>query len=184
MDRSITKAKSTNKNYREKLKQITTFIIDFDGVLSDGKVWVGLDGEQVRATNVKDGYAMHYALKKGYKIAIISGGLGESMRLRYRNFPNMEIFCGIGNKVETFNQYISKYQIDPEQIVYIGDDIPDYPVMLLCGIKACPADACQEIKSIADYISFQKGGEGCVREIIEQTLKAQQRWFENDASIW
>jgi len=171
-------------NYREKLKDITTFIFDFDGVLSDGRIWVLPDGEQIRSTGVKDGYALQYALRKGYRIAVISGGIGESMRLRYQRFEGMEIFLGVHDKIIVFNDYIAKHKISPDEIVYMGDDIPDYNLMKICGIKACPSDACEEIKNIADYISFQKGGDGCVRDIIEQTLKAQGRWMEEDACIW
>jgi len=171
-------------NYREKLKKITTFIFDFDGVLSDGKIWVLPDGEQMRATNVKDGYAMQYALRKGYRIVIISGGIGESMRLRYQTFQGIEIFLKVSDKVEVFNTYIQKHKISPEEVLYMGDDIPDYDLMKICGLKCCPADACTEIKEIAEYISFANGGYGAVRDVIEQTLRAQNRWMEADAGIW
>jgi 3-deoxy-D-manno-octulosonate 8-phosphate phosphatase (KDO 8-P phosphatase) len=172
------------QNYREKLKKLSTFIFDFDGVLSDGKIWVLPDGEQMRATNVKDGYAMQYALRKGYRIAIISGGIGESMRLRYQNFKGVEVFLNISDKVACFQEYIKKNKISPEKVLYMGDDIPDYELMKICGLKCCPADACTEIKEIADYISFANGGYGAVRDVIEQTLRAQNRWMEEDAGIW
>jgi 3-deoxy-D-manno-octulosonate 8-phosphate phosphatase (KDO 8-P phosphatase) len=172
------------QNYREKLKEINTFIFDFDGVLSDGRVYVMGDGEQVRATNTKDGYALHYALRKGYRVAIISGGYAESMRERYKKFTGMDIFLSVSNKVELFNQYIAEKGIKRHEVLYMGDDIPDYKSMLLSGVKCCPSDACEEIKSIADYISYQAGGCGAVRDVIEQTLKAQGRWFEEDACIW
>lgn len=172
------------KNYRERLKNITTFIFDFDGVLSDGKIWVLPDGEQVRATGVKDGYALQYALKKGYRVAIISGGIAESMRLRYKNFPGIEIYLSVHDKTKVFEEYMAKHGITEKEILMMGDDIPDYEIMRRCSIKTCPADASQEIKDIVDYISFQNGGQGAVRDVIEQTLKAQGRWFEADACIW
>ncbi|MDR1112738.1 MAG: HAD hydrolase family protein [Bacteroidales bacterium] len=172
------------QNYREKLGEITTFIFDFDGVLSDGKIYVMGDGEQVRATNTKDGYALQYALRKGYRVAIISGGSAESMKERYKNFSGMDIFLGVSNKVEVFNRYATAKGIKFNEVLYMGDDIPDYKLMLLAGVKCCPADACEEVKSIADYISYQVGGNGAVRDVIEQTLKAQGRWFEEDACIW
>lgn len=172
------------KNYRERLKNITTFIFDFDGVLSDGKIWVLPDGEQVRATGVKDGYALQYALKKGYRVAIISGGIADSMRLRYKNFPGIEIYLSVHDKTKVFEEYMAKHGITENEILMMGDDIPDYEIMRRCNIKTCPADASQEIKDIVDYISFQNGGQGAVRDVIEQTLKAQGRWFEADACIW
>jgi len=172
------------RNYREKLKKINTFIFDFDGVLSDGKVYVMGDGEQVRATNTKDGYALQYALRKGYRVAVISGGYAESMKERYKNFIGMDIFLKVSNKVDVFNQYMAEKGFDPNEVLYMGDDIPDYKLMLLVGVKCCPADACEEIKSVSDYISYQVGGSGAVRDVIEQTLKAQGRWFEEDACIW
>lgn len=171
-------------NYREKLHKITTFIFDFDGVLSDGKVYVLPDGDQIRATDVKDGYAMQYALRSGYRVAIISGGYSETMRLRYKNFPGMEIYLKVSDKVKVFQEYIQKHNIDTEEIMYMGDDIPDYELMKLVGIKCCPEDAAEEIKQIVDYISFKKGGSGCARDVIEQTLKAQGKWMGKDAHIW
>lgn len=171
-------------NYRDKLKNITTFIFDFDGVLSDGKIWVLPDGDQLRATGVKDGYALQYALRKGYRVAVISGGISESMRLRYKNFPGMEIYLQVHNKVKVYYEYLAKYNLSREEVMMMGDDIPDYEIMQLSGLKCCPADAAEEIKAIADYVSVKKGGDGAARDIIEQTLKAQDRWFEKDACIW
>lgn len=170
-----------NPNYREKLKEITTFIFDFDGVLSDGKIYVLSDGEQIRSTNVKDGYAMQYALKKGFRIAIISGGVSETIRLRYQRFAEMDIYIRVVNKVPVFQEFIKKYNLKESEVLYMGDDLPDYKLMKLVGLSCCPADACEEIKQIAEYISYQKGGEGCVRDIIEQTLKAQGKWAQEDA---
>lgn len=171
-------------NYRTKLKNITTFIFDFDGVLSDGKIWVLPDGDQVRATNVKDGYALQYALRKGYRVAIISGGYSETMRLRYKNFKGIEIYLSVHNKTDVFNEYLKSHQITEDEVLMMGDDIPDYEIMRRCGVKTCPADASQEIKELVDYISFQNGGNGAVRDVIEQTLRAQERWFEHDACVW
>lgn len=171
-------------NYRKRLKDITTFIFDFDGVLSDGKVYVLPDGDQIRATGVKDGYALHYALKKGYNVAIISGGYSESMRLRYQNFPGMDIFLQVSDKVKVYNEYLASKNVKPEEVLFMGDDIPDYKVMMMSGLKCCPADAAQEIKEIADYISFQNGGCGAARDVIEQVLKSQNKWFDADACIW
>lgn len=171
-------------NYKEKLHHIKAFVFDFDGVLSDGKVYTASNGEMVRATSTKDGYALQYALKKGYRIAIISGGFGEGMQQRFRGMPQMDIFLHVSNKIELFTKYLNDNNLKPENVLVMGDDIPDYQMMSMAGVKCCPADAAEEIKHIADYISFQSGGCGCVRDVIEQTLRLQGRWFENDACIW
>ncbi|MBR4788055.1 MAG: HAD hydrolase family protein [Bacteroidales bacterium] len=171
-------------DYKDKLHAINTFIFDFDGVLSDGKIYVQHDGEQVRATNVKDGYALQYALRKGYHVAVISGGYAESMRLRYKDFPGMEMFLKVRDKVEMFHQYLAQHQLQSENVLVMGDDIPDYKMMLLAGVKSCPADAAEEIKGIADYVSHRPGGNGAVRDIIEQVLKLHGKWFDEDACLW
>jgi 3-deoxy-D-manno-octulosonate 8-phosphate phosphatase (KDO 8-P phosphatase) len=171
-------------DFTDKLQKINTFIFDFDGVLSDGKVYVHPDGEMVRATNVKDGYALQYALRKGYNIAVISGGYGESMRLRYRDFPGMEMYLKVSDKIVMFHEYLQKHNLQPENVLMMGDDIPDYKVMQMAGVRCCPADAAEEIKHIADYVSSRPGGNGAVREVIEQVLKAHGKWFEEDACIW
>ena len=171
-------------NYKEKLKNITTFIFDFDGVLSDGKVWVGSNGDQIRNTNVKDGYAIQYALKQGYRVCIISGGYSEGMKKRYDIFEGIDIFLKVSDKVIVYNEYLKSNKLKNEEVLFMGDDIPDYEVMKLVGVKACPQDAAIEIQAIADYISSFKGGDGCVRDVIEHTMRLQGRWFQNGASIW
>ncbi|MDD2622129.1 MAG: HAD hydrolase family protein [Bacteroidales bacterium] len=170
--------------YKEKLTSINTFIFDFDGVLSDGKVWVGANGDQIRNTNVKDGYAIQYALKQGYNVCVISGGYSEGMRKRYDMFEGMDVFLKISDKVATYKQYIESKKVASYQVLFMGDDIPDYEVMKLVGVKACPNDAAIEIQKIADYISIFKGGDGCVRDVIEHTLRLHGKWFLNGAEIW
>ncbi len=172
------------KNYKEKLRKIKAFVFDFDGVLSDGKVYVHSDGEQVRATNVKDGYALQYALKKGYRVVVISGGFAESMRLRYKDFPGMDMFLSVKDKVLVYKEYLEKNGLKPEETLVMGDDIPDYPMMQLAGVKCCPADASLEVQQLADYISIRNGGDGAVRDVIEQTLRLHGKWFDKDAHIW
>ena len=172
------------RNFRAKLSKITTFIFDFDGVLSDGKIWVLPDGEQVRATGVKDGYALQYALKQGYNVAVISGGIAESMRLRYKNFPGMDIYLKVHDKVAVLEEYLEKKNLKKEEIIVMGDDLPDYRIMKMAAISCCPADAAEEIKGIADYISDKPGGCGCARDIIEQTLKVQGKWLNDNAFYW
>ncbi len=171
-------------NYKEALSDITTMIFDFDGVLSDGKVLVLPDGEQLRTSNVRDGYALQLAVKKGYNIAIISGGKSKSMSQRFESLGLTDVFLGISNKKEAFENYLLAKKISSDEILYMGDDIPDYEVMKMVKIAACPANACSEIKNISHYISHANGGDGCVRDIIEQVLKIHGNWFNDDAFHW
>jgi len=172
------------KNYKAKLKNITTFIFDFDGVLSDGMILLTEEGHYLRRTNVKDGYAMQLAVKKGYRIAIISGAKAEGMYKRLYGLNIQDIYLGVPDKLEIYNELKSKYNLSDEEIIYMGDDIPDFAVMRSAGVAACPADASTEIKEISDYISDKKGGEGCARDIIEQTLKLHKKWMDKDAMVW
>ena len=172
------------EHLKDKLLKINTFIFDFDGVLSDGKVYTMADGEQVRATNVKDGYALHYALTKGYNIAIISGGYAQSIPLRFKTFPGIEIYMRVRDKIAKFNEYLADHHLTNEQVLVMGDDIPDYPMLQLAAVKCCPQDASEEIKAIVDYISPRNGGNGAVRDVIERVLKAQGKWMNEDAFIW
>jgi 3-deoxy-D-manno-octulosonate 8-phosphate phosphatase (KDO 8-P phosphatase) len=133
---------------------------------------------------VKDGYAIQYALKQGYYVCVISGGYSEGMKKRYEFFEGMDVFLKISDKVETYKQYLQMKNIEARQVLFMGDDIPDYEVMKLAGVKACPNDAAVEIQQIADYISIFKGGEGCVRDVIEHTLRLHGKWFLNGAVIW
>jgi 3-deoxy-D-manno-octulosonate 8-phosphate phosphatase (KDO 8-P phosphatase) len=171
-------------NYKEKLVDITTIIFDFDGVLSDGKVLVLPDGEQLRMSNVRDGYALQLAVKKGLNIAIISGGKSISMQKRFESLNITDVFLGINNKIETYNNYLKSKNINPSQVIYMGDDIPDYHVMKASGLAVCPANAAEEIKAISHYISKFDGGGGCARDIIEQVLKVKNLWFDEEAFTW
>src|SRR5574344_2503103 len=171
-------------NYKAKLHDINTFVFDFDGVLSDGKVMVLPDGDQLRMTNVKDGYAIMYALRNHYNVAIISGGTSESMKKRYQSFANIRIYLGISDKIKTYDTLIQDLNIKDQNVLYMGDDIPDMPVMARVGVKTCPADAATEVKNMADYISCYKGGEGCVRDVIEQTLRLHGKWLNDEAHLW
>ena len=171
-------------NYKEKLNHITTFIFDYDGVLTDGNVFVINEHEQLRSSNVKDGYALQYAVKKGYRVAVISGGKSKTMTKRMNTLGITDVFLGIDHKMDTFNKYLGDNNLTKEEVLYMGDDIPDYEIMKEVGVATCPSDAAQEIKAIADYISDTKGGEGCVRDIIEQVLKLQNKWFHPDAFSW
>jgi 3-deoxy-D-manno-octulosonate 8-phosphate phosphatase (KDO 8-P phosphatase) len=142
------------------------------------------DGDQVRRMNIKDGYALQHAVKKGYHISIISGGTSESVRKRLNGLGIKEVNLSCKNKIEVFEKLQEKYDLKAEEILYMGDDIPDYKVMQKVGFAACPKDAAEEIKSISHYISPKKGGEGCVRDLIEQLLKLQGKWFDEDSHEW
>lgn len=171
-------------NYKEKLLNVNTFIFDYDGVLSDGSVILTSDGDALRSANVKDGYAMQLAIKKNYKIAIISGGYSESMKRRFESLNIKDVFLGVDKKIDVYNQYIETNNLKKENVLFMGDDIPDYEIMLTAGVPTCPSDAVEEIKRVATYISHQSGGHGCVRDIIEQVLKVQGKWMNDDAYHW
>ncbi|MDV7188374.1 HAD-IIIA family hydrolase [Lutibacter sp. TH_r2] len=164
------------KSYKEILPKITTFMFDVDGVLTNGLVHISSTGELTRLMNTKDGYALKTALLAGYNICIISGGNNEGVRKRLENLGIKDIYLGAHAKIELFNDYIKKNNINPSEILYMGDDIPDYPVMKLAGLASCPKDAVAEIQEISNYISQKKGGMGCVRDVIEQVLKVQGKW--------
>jgi len=167
------------KSYKELMNDITTFIFDVDGVLTDGSVFVNNDGEMLRTMNIRDGYALKAAVESGYNVCIISGGSNEGVRVRLRNLGIKDIYLGTPDKVETFDQYIDINQIQPEQVLYMGDDIPDYHVMQIVGLASCPQDAAPEIKEISKYISHKNGGKGAVRDVIEQVMKVQGKWMAN-----
>ena len=164
------------KNYKEIMPQITTFMFDVDGVLTDGNVTISTRGELVRNMNTKDGYALKVAINAGYNICIISGGTNEGVRTRLKGLGITDIYLGAHNKMEQFEEYIDIYNLNPENVLYMGDDIPDYPVMKKVGLASCPKDAVPEIQDISIYVSQKKGGRGCVRDVIEQVLKVQGKW--------
>lgn len=171
-------------NYKENLTRITTLIFDYDGVLTNGVVLITNTGDQLRTGHVKDGYALQLAIKSGYRVAVISGGYSESMRHRCNALKLTDVFLGVENKIEVFEEYISQNGIQAEEVLYMGDDIPDYHVMKRVGMPVCPADAVEEIKGISRYISHANGGEGCVRDVIEQVMKVQGKWMNGNAFHW
>ncbi len=166
-----------NKNYKELLKEITTFILDVDGVLTNGRILVTSKGKMLREMNTKDGFIIKYALDKGFKIFIISGGTNKGVKERLKDLGIEEIFLGEHTKKNTYDKLIKKYNLKKNEIVYMGDDIPDIPVMKKIGVPCCPNDAVPDVKQISIYISKKDGGQGCVRDIIEQTLRVQNKWL-------
>lgn len=167
-------------SYKQKLKNITTFIFDVDGVLTDGSILLMPTGEMVRSMHTKDGYAMQFAIKKGYRIAVITGGRDKMVEERLKYLGLTDIYSGVRDKMEAFTDLLYSYQLKPEEIVYMGDDLPDFEVMKQVGLPCCPNDAVPEIREICDYISLINGGKGCVRDIIEQTLKVQKKWYDSE----
>jgi 3-deoxy-D-manno-octulosonate 8-phosphate phosphatase (KDO 8-P phosphatase) len=168
--------------FLQKLRDITTLIFDVDGVLTTGEILASNTGEFLRTFNIKDGYALQLAVKKGYHVCIISGGSGETMQKRFEALGIKNIFLGVSDKVAVFEKILLKYQLDKAEVLYMGDDIPDYNIMKLVGLPTCPADAVEEIKAISTFISPYPGGKTAVRDIIEKVLKIQGNWFDPNPS--
>ena len=166
----------------EKFKSIRTFVFDVDGVMTDGSVLVYETGEQVRRMSTRDGYSLQLAIKKGYRVVIISGGASEGIRLRLQYLGIRDIFLNIHDKVDVLRQYALEHHLDEKDMLYMGDDIPDYAPMNYVGLACAPADAAPEINHIAGYISSFGGGQGCVRDVIEKVLKLNGHW-ELDQSV-
>ena len=163
-------------NFKEDLMLVKAFAFDVDGVLSSDTVATDSSGEPMRSANIKDGFALQKAIKLGYDIAIITGGNSDAVKSRYEYLGIKDIYMSSSVKIKDFEDWISKRNIKPENVLYMGDDLPDYNVMQKVGIPVCPSDAVQEIKSLCKYISDRKGGRGCVRDVIEQVLRAQKKW--------
>jgi 3-deoxy-D-manno-octulosonate 8-phosphate phosphatase (KDO 8-P phosphatase) len=170
-------------NFPEKLKTICAFVFDVDGVLSRNDISLSTDGEPMRTANIKDGYAMQLAVKKGYILAIITGAKTENIRVRYERLGLKDIYLSASHKMTYLNDFLQKHGLDAADVLYMGDDIPDYEVMSAVGAAACPSDAAEEIKAIAHYVSPIGGGKGCARDVIEQTLKAQGKWFDGQEAF-
>jgi len=163
-------------NFKEDLMNVKAFAFDVDGVLSWQVIPMHPSGEPMRTANIKDGFAIQLAVKMGYPVAIITGGKTEAVRNRYANLGVQDIFMGSSDKIIDFETWTSKHNLDPQNVLYMGDDLPDYPVMKKVGVPVCPSDAVEEIKSLCKYISHFKGGEGCVRDVMEQVLRAHGKW--------
>jgi 3-deoxy-D-manno-octulosonate 8-phosphate phosphatase (KDO 8-P phosphatase) len=175
---------TTNKNFKQLLPGIKLVVLDVDGVLTDGSVHCNENGEQIRVMNIKDGYALQLAVKKGILIAIISGGESNGVRLRLQKLGITEIHQGVGSKLPLLQTLVQKYNLQQDEVMYLGDDIPDLPCMSWCGIAACPSDAAYEVRAISQFVSQQSGGKGFVRDLIEQLLKSKQLWLDNEAYHW
>lgn len=161
------------------LTSVKAVIFDVDGVLSLSTIQMSPAGLPVRTVNIKDGYAIQLAIKMGMKIAIISGGTDPSIEERYRKLGMTDIFMSCSTKIQVLNQYLADNHLSADEVIYVGDDIPDYEIMKVVGCPCCPADACSDIKEISIYVSPYEGGKGCARDIIEQILRAKGLWLSS-----
>lgn len=170
-------------NFKELLPRVKAFAFDVDGVFS-GNIYITSSGEQLRSMNIKDGYAVQLAVKKGFPIAIITGGYSEAIQHRFRGLGVTDIYMKSSCKMDDYNDFLAKYQLSPDDVMYMGDDIPDYEVMRKTGIPVCPADAAEEIKALSLYVSHIRGGDGCVRDVVEQVLRSKNLWLDSQAFHW
>lgn len=170
-------------SYKEKLKNIDTFIFDIDGVFTDGSILI-TETDYARKFNAKDGYAIQLASKSGFQIFIITGGRSETVRKAMLHLGCKDVILQARNKVASFNQLKEKYQLNEDTCLYLGDDMPDIGLLKKVYLSACPQDAAIDVKDICDYQSPYKGGEGCVRDVIEQTLRVQSKWDKDGNHEW
>jgi len=161
------------------LKQIKAIILDVDGVLSCETIPMTDAGEPMRTVNIKDGYAIQLAQKSGLRIVILTGGYTDAVRVRYEHLGVEDIYMRAAVKIKVYEEFLQKYGLTDEEVIYMGDDIPDYEVMRRCGCPCCPADACPDIKAVSRYVSHLNGGCGCGRDVIEQVLRAQGKWLKD-----
>lgn len=164
------------------LKEIKLFVLDVDGVLTNATILLTDSGEQLRTMNIKDGYALQLAIKKGFRILVISGAVSLGVEKRLLKLGISEVHMGVKDKKTLLQNFMAQHQLLPTQVLAMGDDMPDVEMLKIAGIAACPKDAVPQVKALAHYICTKNGGEGCVREIIEKTLTLQQQWNEDDAT--
>lgn len=163
-------------NILQKFKSIRTFVFDVDGVLTNGSLLILEGGQMAREMNIKDGYALQLAVKKGYRVVIISGGTSLPVNERLLKLGVTDVFMQAGDKLEILMGYMNEKNLSQQEILFMGDDIPDYKCMQVAGLACCPSDAVNELKDISHYISHLKGGKGCVRDVIEKVLKLNNNW--------
>jgi len=171
-------------NFKGDLAKVKAFIFDIDGVLSLQTIPMNSFGLPSRTVNLRDGYAMQLAIRKGYRVAVISGGKSKEYVKRLKGLGVKDIYMNSRSKMEHYEHYLKKHSLTNEDVLYMGDDIPDYPVMKTVGIPVCPSDADSEIKQISVYISDKEGGKGCVRDVIEQVMRLHNKWMDSDAYSW
>jgi len=171
-------------NFKEDLVKVKAFVFDIDGVMSLQTINLNSFGVPNRTVNLRDGYALQLAVKKGYHIAIISGCKSKEYLKRLKGLGITEVYLNSKSKLEQFRIFLKKHNLDRSEVLFMGDDIPDYEVMKEAGIPVCPADADSEIKQVSNYISDKKGGEGCVRDVIEQVMRLHNNWMGNGSFNW
>lgn len=171
-------------NYKEIFKNITTVVLDVDGVLTNGDIILMPGMQPVRKMNAKDGYAMQLAVRNGIRMAIITGGRSPEVKERLQGLGITDIYLGASSKMESYEDLKMCYDLKDEEILYMGDDLPDYDIMKIVALAAAPQDAAPEIKSVADYVSPIDGGKGCVRDVLEQLLKIQGKWARSEDRTW
>lgn len=171
-------------NYKETFKNITTVVLDVDGVLTNGDIILMPGMQPVRKMNAKDGYAMQLAVRNGIRMAIITGGRSPEVKERLQGLGITDIYLGASSKMESYEDLKMCYDLKDDEILYMGDDLPDYDIMKLVALAAAPQDAAPEIKSVADYVSPVNGGKGCVRDVLEQLLKIQGKWARFEDRTW
>lgn len=164
----------------EDLKNVRAFVFDVDGVLSKDTLTISPMGALIRTANVKDGFAIRNAIKAGFPVAIITGGFSNRNRTRYKQLGIIYYYQGVRNKVESLHDFLKKTGVNAENVLFMGDDLVDFRIMNVVGIPTCPNDAVPEIKEISKYISKKNGGEGCVRDVVERVMRAQNKWFTSE----
>ncbi|HEX3008107.1 MAG TPA: HAD hydrolase family protein [Bacteroidales bacterium] len=165
------------EHFKDKLKTVKAFAFDVDGVFSENVI-LDPSGELLRTMNIKDGYAVQLAVKRGYPVAIITGGNSQAIKMRFENLGVKDVYLKSQYKTDDFNEFLLRHELSAEQVLYMGDDIPDIEVLKMVGISTCPADAVEEVKAVCMYISPREAGKGCVRDVIEQVLKVNQVWMD------
>lgn len=171
-------------NFKEDLARIKAFVFDIDGVLSLQTISLNIFGIPDRTVNLRDGYALQLAVKKGYHVGIISGSNSKEYKKRLKLLGIKDVYLNSRTKSKHFRHFLEKHGLDAGEVLFMGDDIPDFEVMKQAGVPACPSDADSEIRQVAVYISDRKGGEGCVRDVIEQVLRLHDNWMNGDAFSW
>ena len=166
-------------NFKEDIARVEAMVFDVDGVMTDGRIIPTAEGDFIRCYNAKDAYAVAYAVKQGYRICVISGGFGKTLERRVRMMGIRDYFLNCSDKIATLRDYMQRHDLRPEQVLYMGDDIPDLECMRAVGLPVCPADAASEVLEASRYVSEFEGGHGAVRDIVEQVLRARGDWAKN-----